>query len=178
MSHLTDREQLLVDAYFRNGCANKALALKEAGFSHHHAIFQKQSIRREIEGRQAFLARKQNITEERILKELSALAFQRPGELLVVQDDGSAYMDFRELTEDQRAAIESIKVEEYMEGKGEEARAVKRTQVKFACKQAALESLMKFLGMSKKKEDISTDGLVEKLLAAKKRVRVEITDAV
>ena len=55
--------------------------------------------------------------------------------------------DIKELTDDQAAAIESIQVDHYVEGGGDEAKLVKRVRVKFHPKLAALIQLGKHLGI-------------------------------
>jgi len=60
---------------------------------------------------------------------------------------GNAYIDLSALTRDQAAAIQEITVEEYTEGRGEEARDIKRTKFKLAEKRGSLELLGKYLKM-------------------------------
>lgn len=82
-------------------------------------------------------------TKERILQELSSLAFSNMADFIVIQDDGSSYTDFSNLTREQMAAISEITVDTYMEGRGEDAETVKSVKFKLAPKAAAIELLGK-----------------------------------
>ncbi|MBK1666149.1 hypothetical protein CKO38_16735 [Rhodospirillum rubrum] len=90
------------------------------------------------------------ITEERVLSELASLAFSRPMDLMRVTADGGAVVDLSALDERQAAAIAELTVDEYVAGKGEEARPVKRTRVKLVDKLRALTLLGLRLGLWKR----------------------------
>lgn len=83
------------------------------------------------------------VTKERILEELSLLAFANQADFIVIQKDGTAYTDLSSMTREQLAAIQEITVDTYMEGKGEDAERVKSVKIKLAPKTAALELLGK-----------------------------------
>jgi phage terminase small subunit len=92
-------------------------------------------------------AERTEITAARVLEELGKLGFANMLDYVTVQGDGSAYVDLSALTREQAAAIQEITVDEYMEGRGEFARPVKRTKVKLADKRGALELLGRHLKM-------------------------------
>ena len=58
-----------------------------------------------------------------------------------------AFVDLSTLTRDQAAAIQEITVEDYKDGRGENARDVRRVKVKLSDKRAALVEMGKHLGM-------------------------------
>ena len=62
------------------------------------------------------------------------------------------------MTRDKAAAIREFVVDEYMDGRGEDARPVKRTRFKLADKKAALESIGRHLGMFTDKIKVGGDG--------------------
>lgn len=82
-----------------------------------------------------------------VIRELCKLGFSNMGDFIKPQEDGSFYTDFSKLTREQSAAIQEITVEEYMDGRGEDARPVKRTKFKLADKRGALELIARHLGM-------------------------------
>lgn len=97
------------------------------------------------EGQQA-LAAQSGVTAERIVKELAKLGFSNMQDYVGTQG-GEAYVDLSAANRDQWAAVAEITVDHYTEGRGEEAREVKRTKFKLADKRAALVDLGKHLGM-------------------------------
>ena len=75
------------------------------------------------------------------------MAFSRLDDYLNVQEDGSAVADMSVLAEDPNAgaALQEMTTEEYTEGRGEDAREVKRIKFKLADKAKSLEMLGKHL---------------------------------
>ena len=67
-------------------------------------------------------------------------------------------------------AIGEVTVETYMEGKGEEAREVKRVRVKPWSKLAALDQLMRHAGLSKDKTNAALLDVAARLTAGLKRI--------
>jgi phage terminase small subunit len=64
-----------------------------------------------------------------------------------VQSDGTAYTDHSSLTREQAGAIQEITVDEYVEGRGDEARIVKKVKIKLSEKRGSLELIGRHLGM-------------------------------
>jgi len=89
------------------------------------------------------------VTEERVRAELAKLAFSTIGDFITVQKDGSAVTDLSGATTEQIAALAEITVDEYQDGRGDDARPVKRIKFKLADKRAALVDLGRHLGMFK-----------------------------
>ena len=120
---------------------------------------------------QSKLAKKLEVTQERILREYALLGFSSLGDFMRVQPDGTAYFDLSGMTKEQAATILEYQVDEYTEGKkggkgngkGESGREVKRMKIKLHDKKGALDSMAKHLGM-----------FVEKVEA---RVTTESTEA-
>lgn len=84
-----------------------------------------------------------NITPKSVLQEVARIGFSNIGEFIEVQADGTAVIDLGKAREnpDLMAAIQEIVVDEYTDGKGEDARPVKRVRVKLHAKLPALELL-------------------------------------
>lgn len=96
--------------------------------------------------RHAALARHE-VTIDRIIRELALIAFSNMLDYVTVQPDGLAYVDLARLTRDQAAAIGEMSVEEFTEGRGDDARQARRVKFKLSDKQGALEKLGRHLGM-------------------------------
>jgi phage terminase small subunit len=92
-------------------------------------------------------AARTTVTAARIMEEFAKIGFANMMDYVKIQSDGSAYVDMKDLTREQAAAISEIVVDTYMDGKGDEAREVKRIRVKLHDKQAALVNMGKHLGM-------------------------------
>ncbi len=95
------------------------------------------------------------VTVDRIVGEMAKLAFANMLDYIQIQADGTAYVDFSKLTREQAAAIGEIVTEEYTEGRGEDARPVKRVKFKLLDKRGALVDLGKHLGMFTDKHEIT-----------------------
>lgn len=88
------------------------------------------------------------VSKEAVLSELAKIGFANMLDYVRVQESsGDAYVDFSRLTREQAAAIGEITVEEYSEGRGEDARDVKKVKFKLLDKKGALVDLGKHLGL-------------------------------
>ena len=106
----------------------------------------------ELQGK---VAEKTGITIERVLAELAKIGFANMGDYFRVGHDGDPVVDFSKLTDEQKAAIQEITVEDFYEGRGEDARQVRRVKFKLHDKKGALVDIGKHLGMFKEKVEIS-----------------------
>jgi phage terminase small subunit len=68
--------------------------------------------------------------------------------------DGDPYLDFSGLTREQAAALVEVTVEDFKDGRGEDARDVRRVKFKLADKKAALVDIGKHLGMFKERVEL------------------------
>jgi phage terminase small subunit len=100
-------------------------------------------------------AERLEISADKVLQEIAVLGFANMGDYIQVQQDGSFYIDFSKLTRQQKAAIQEATVEEYTEGRGDEARNVKRTKFKLCDKGINLERLGKHLKLFTEKHENS-----------------------
>ena len=82
-----------------------------------------------------------------VVSELAKIGFSNMTNYIRVTSDGDPYIDLSELTEDQAAAISAVTCEDFTEGRGEDARNVRKVTFKLADKRAALVDIGKHLGM-------------------------------
>ena len=102
---------------------------------------------------------KLEITADRVLKELALIGFANMEDFIRITDEGDAFVCLSGLTREQAAAISEITVEDYMDGRGDDARDVRRTKFKLSDKRAALVDIGKHLGMFvSKHEHTGADG--------------------
>ena len=171
--HITPKERRVLDRYFLNGF-NKKEAMEFAGYgsaaTNTYNFFNRPIVKREIAERRERAREKFEITEDKVLQELAAIAFARLSNVLAIQEDGSAVIDLNDMGEAERAAISEFVVDEYKDGKGEDARDVKKVKVKFHDKAGALEKIMRHLGMFKDKVELGADAdLVAILMEGRKQ---------
>ena len=151
MGELTERQARFVDEFLidlnakqaaiRAGFAKKQA--KQAGYN----LLQKPHVQDAITAGKKALSERAGVEAEEVVEELKLLGFSNPLDYIIVQNDGSAVVDLSALTRDKAASIQEIIVDEYMDGKGEDARPVKRIKLKFTDKRAALVDLGRHLGI-------------------------------
>jgi len=87
------------------------------------------------------------VTTADVLRELARLGFASMKKFSRVADEGDAYLDLSNLSDDDWAAVQEMTSEEYLEGRGEAARLVKKTRVKLYSKESPLVQIGKHLGL-------------------------------
>jgi phage terminase small subunit len=92
-------------------------------------------------------AARTTVTAARVLEEMAKIGFANMMDYIQIQPDGSAYVDLNQVDRDKAAAISEIVVDTYMDGKGDDAREVKRVRLKLHDKRGALMDMGKHLGM-------------------------------
>ena len=116
-------------------------------------------------------ADKLDLSAEKVLSELSSMGFSNMLDYIKTTEEGGAYDDLSSLTQEQAAAIQEVTVDEYTEGRGKDARKVKRTKFKLTDKIRALELLGKYLKLFTERIEVGgIEGLAEAMAEARKRV--------
>ena len=158
---LTPKEAMFVHEYLVD--MNAAGAARRAGYSARtanvigHEIMGKPHVAAAIADAMAERAKRVEITGDMVLQELAKLAFSNMGDFLSVTSGGDPYFDLSKLTREQSAALTEVTVEDFKEGRGEDARDVRRIKIKLADKRAALVDTGKAIGMKGFKNLIGED---------------------
>lgn len=107
------------------------------------------------------------ITLDRVVREVALIGFANMADYIRPDGNGLAVVDLAALTRDQAAAIKEIKVEEFLVGRGEDARTATRTTLKIADKLPALLALGKHLGGFRERVDVDApaDGPLAELVS-------------
>ena len=92
-------------------------------------------------------AERTRLTGDMVVDELRKIGFANMADYMKSTPEGDPYLDFSALTPAQTAALSEVTVEDYVQGRGENARQVKRVKFKLYDKQAALVALARHLGM-------------------------------
>jgi len=94
--------------------------------------------------------RRVKVDADRVIRELAKLGFANMQDYITIDEDGNPHINLKGLKRSKAAAIQEITVDEYMDGRAEEARPVKRTRFKLHDKRGPLEDLGKNLGIFEK----------------------------
>lgn len=146
---LTPKQQLFVDQYMIDRNATQAAI--RAGYSAATAeqqgcrLLRNVQVRAAVDERCEKMAEKLEITAERVLQELALIGFSNMADYMRAGPDGDPYLDFSNLTREQAAALSEVTVEDFRDGRGEDARDVRRIKFKLSDKRAALVDLGKHL---------------------------------
>lgn len=126
-------------------------AYEAAGFRGHrqnaHRLITNDDIQARVAELQQKGAERAEITVEQVLRELAKIGFSNMLDYMKAGVDGDPYLDFSALNRDQAAALQEVTVEDFKDGRGEDARDVRRVKFKLADKRAALVDIGKHLGM-------------------------------
>jgi phage terminase small subunit len=147
---LTRRQEVFVQNYLVS--LNATEAAKLSGYSPKTAkaigstLLTNVNVAAALKRERERLARKFEVTIERVLSELARIAFSDMRDFMKPGPDGSPVLDFSALTPDQSAVLQEVTVEEFKDGRSDQ-RQVRRTKFRKEPKIAALELLGKHLGM-------------------------------
>jgi phage terminase small subunit len=108
-------------------------------------------------------AQRAEISVEKILREMELLGFSNMQDYMKSGPDGDPYLDFSQLTREQAAALSEVTVEDFKDGRGENARDVRRVKFKLYDKRAALVDLGKHFGAFKENINVTGEVTVTKV---------------
>ena len=161
---LADHHRAFIDAYIANGGnATEAYKTARPASKANHNTQKKEAgrwrkdplIADEILRRQAGAARRADVTLERVIEEIALIGFANIGDYMRPGNDGDPYLDFSMLTPDQTAALAEVVVDDFKDGRGEDARDVRRIKFKMHDKLAALVKLGQHLGGFKERVELT-----------------------
>lgn len=165
MELLTDKQRLFVENYTSNGFNQKQAMLSsgytESTSNHGTELVRHPGIRAAIEEKIGRVARRCEISIERILDELACVAFFDEGDMF--NEDGTL-KQLHEISESTRRALSNVRTREVfiLVGEGDSAVRVSDGYVidsyKVLDKMAALEKLGKFMSMFKDQVQVEHKG--------------------
>lgn len=115
-------------------------------------------VRKRVEELKQAGADRAEISIAKVLNELALIGFTNMQDFMRGGEDGDPYLDFSNLTREQAAALAEVTVEDFKDGRGEDARDIRRIKFKLHDKRAALVDIGKHLGMFKDKIDLNVSG--------------------
>lgn len=139
-------EEYLIDLNATQACIRAGYSAKTAD-KIGPELLGKTSVAEAIQKAKERRSERTGITQDMVLNELAKLGFSNMQDYMKVGENGDPFLDFSNLSRDQAAALTEVTVEDYVDGRGEDARDVKRVKFKLADKRAALVDIGKHLGM-------------------------------
>jgi phage terminase small subunit len=172
---LTDQHMKVIDNFFANGFMQKPAA-RDAGFTgpgYASLLFKRDDFKKEVDRRLKAREKRYGITKDKVLDEYAKIAFTRFDDYYTIDPvTGDAMVDLSRVTPETLSAIGEYSVDTYMEGRGDEAREVKRVRIKLADKQRALDAISRIMGYND--DSVTIKGgltIVERLQEGRNRVR-------
>lgn len=121
-------------------------------------LIAKDSVAKRIEELKSAGAELAIVSISEVLQELKLIGFANMQDYVRIGADGDPYFDVSEMSREQAAVISELTVEDFKDGRGDNARDVRRIKFKLHDKRAALVDLGKYLGMFKDKIDLNLSG--------------------
>ena len=157
----TAKQQRFIEEYLID--YNGTKAARRAGFAPDYAqqqasqMLKMPHIKAEVEKRTKEFAENSFITKERVVSELAKIAFANMYDYMSITNNGDPVVDLSDLDRIEASAIQEFTVDDYVEGRGEEGRDVKRVKIKLYDKRAALNDLGKHLGIFNEQQNNAND---------------------
>ena len=132
---------------------NATQAAIRAGYSPKNAaniavrLLKKSQVSRAVADATSKRAARFEVKAEEILRELSRIGLADMANYVTFSKDGEMLLDFSSMPEGATRAISEITQEEFLDGRGDEARTIRRTKFKLHAKTPALELLGKHLAL-------------------------------
>jgi hypothetical protein len=98
------------------------------------------------------------VSRERNIAELARMAYANMADYTRKTPGGELVADFSEADRDALVAVQEIVVEDFVDGRGEDARDVRRVRFKLASKQGAIEQLNRMMGWIVDKSEVGKPG--------------------
>jgi len=158
---LTPKQAAFVQEYLID--LNASAAARRAGYSPKSAHrtgnenMQKPAIVAAIAEAKDARSQRTQVTTDRVVEELAKIGFSNLLDFFRITTDGEPYVDLSTVTREQAAVLAELQVDDFLEGRGDDAREVRRVKVKLHDKLKALEQLAKHLGIADK-VDITSGG--------------------
>jgi phage terminase small subunit len=104
-------------------------------------------------------------TAREVLEELTKIALANMLDYMKVGPNGDPVLDFSSLTREQAAVLHEVTVDTYVEGRGDDAREVKRVRFKLCDKLGALRDLGRHHKLFTDKTELEVGKTLEQLIA-------------
>ncbi|SDX73621.1 terminase small subunit [Roseicitreum antarcticum] len=165
MAGLSDKQTKFVDEYLID--LNATQAAIRAGYSPKTAysqgqrLLKKDEVQARIQERRKDAQKRAEVTLDDVLLEYKRIAFTGMSKFLRISPDGDPIIDLSACTPEDLDLLAESSIEDFTEGRGEDARDIRRVKIKTMDRLKALETLGKHLGMGDKAANAAVDRLAE-----------------
>jgi phage terminase small subunit len=143
-------------------------AYQEAGYkpNRHNAgrLKTNEHIKARVGELVAASAERTGVTLDRVLREYECIAFNGMSKFLRISSDGDPIIDLSQCSPEDLDLLAETTLEDFTEGRGEDARDIRRVKIKMLDRLKALEALGKHLGMANMAKTEVTDRLAQALI--------------
>ena len=159
LSSMTPRQQRFVEEYLID--LNGTQAAIRAGYSRRGSdvtaarLLRNARIQAEIQKAMQRRSERTEITQDRVLKKLALLGFANMQDYMRAGANGDPYLDFSKLSREQAAALVEVTIDDFTDGRGEDAREVRRVKFKLADKLGALHKIGQHLRMFVERREVT-----------------------
>ena len=173
MGNLSAKQEKFVDEYLID--LNATQAAIRAGYSQRTAqpassrLLSNVMVQALIQQRRKAAQKRAEVTLDEILLEYKRIAFGGMSKFLRVTHDGDPQIDLSKCSPEDLDLLAEATVEDFTEGRGEDARDVRRIKIKPLDRLKALETLGKHLGLGDKAATQPQDRLALALIEISKR---------
>lgn len=160
-ANLTPKQAAFVQEYLVD--LNASAAARRAGYSPKTAHrtgnenMQKPAIVAAIAEAKEARSRRTQVTADQVVDELAKIGFSNLLDYFRISTEGEPYVDLSAVTREQAAVLAELQVDDYLEGRGDDTREVRRVKVKLHDKLKALEQLARHLGVAERL-DVTSGG--------------------
>lgn len=164
---MSPKEQAFVREYLL--CLNGAEAARRAGYAPKTAdrtaykLLRKTEVAAAVAAGQVKAEAAAEKTLDDVVRELSRIAFTGMSKFLTITPDGDPMVDLSNCTPADLDLLAEATLEDFKEGRGEDARDVRRIKIKPMDRMNALITLGKHLGLKNKAEEAQTNNLANAL---------------
>jgi phage terminase small subunit len=162
---------------------NSADAVRGMGYSGEamwrfwHAMQRSQRVQAVIKEKLDARAKRYDVSADKIMSELARLGFSNVQDYMRITDGGDPAIDLSAVDRDQFAAVSELNVEDFIVGRGDGARDVRRVRIKMHDKLSALKTLGNAFALFPERHEVTGAGggpvdveakskLIDQILAA------------
>jgi phage terminase small subunit len=148
---LSEKEKLFIAEYLVD--LNASQAAIRAGYSPKsvgkmaYLLLKRPRVTNAIAEAQAKRLKAIDVSAEKVLRELAALALSNVLDFMRLGRDGEPIVDFSGVEREKAAALSAVTVEDFLEGRGRNKRTIRRVKFRTHGKLGALDRLAKHYGL-------------------------------